>query len=141
MKKLIVFLVILTLSIAAYSQTATVIAENANLRGTPSETGKVVDKVSRDTALEVIKQKGAWYLVQTVDYVGWLHGNTIKLTSPLTLETVVDDTPSAPATSKPTSTTNSEKTTTRTYIRGSRGGCYYINSNGNKTYVDRNLCN
>lgn len=30
---------------------------------------------------------------------------------------------------------------TRNYIRGPRGGCYYINSNGNKTYVDRSLCN
>lgn len=26
------------------------------------------------------------------------------------------------------------------YIRGPRGGCYYINGNGNKTYVDRSLC-
>ncbi len=24
---------------------------------------------------------------------------------------------------------------------GERGGCYYINSNGNKTYVDRSECN
>lgn len=29
----------------------------------------------------------------------------------------------------------------RTYITGPRGGCYYINGNGNKTYVDRSLCN
>lgn len=28
----------------------------------------------------------------------------------------------------------------RTYITGERGGCYYINSNGNKTYVDRSFC-
>ena len=28
----------------------------------------------------------------------------------------------------------------RSYIRGPRGGCYYINSNGNKTYVDRSFC-
>lgn len=28
----------------------------------------------------------------------------------------------------------------RTYIRGPRGGCYYINRNGNRTYVDRSLC-
>lgn len=27
------------------------------------------------------------------------------------------------------------------YIRWPRGGCYYINSNGNKTYVSRSLCN
>ncbi len=25
--------------------------------------------------------------------------------------------------------------------KGPRGGCYYINSNGNKTYVDRSECN
>lgn len=29
----------------------------------------------------------------------------------------------------------------RTYIKGSRGGCYYINSSGKKIYVDRGLCN
>lgn len=28
----------------------------------------------------------------------------------------------------------------RSYVRGPRGGCYYINSSGNKTYVDRSLC-
>jgi hypothetical protein len=26
------------------------------------------------------------------------------------------------------------------YIRGPRGGCYYINSSGRKEYVDRSLC-
>ncbi|MEW7292198.1 hypothetical protein [Aquimarina sp. 2304DJ70-9] len=31
--------------------------------------------------------------------------------------------------------------TTRTYYQGPRGGCYYINSNGNKTYVARSMCN
>ena len=25
--------------------------------------------------------------------------------------------------------------------KGSQGGCYYINSSGNKQYVDRSLCN
>ncbi len=30
--------------------------------------------------------------------------------------------------------------TEKKYIRGSRGGCYYINSSGNKTYVDRTMC-
>ncbi len=36
---------------------------------------------------------------------------------------------------------STKKATGRTYIRGPRGGCYYINSNGNKTYVDRSFCN
>ncbi len=29
----------------------------------------------------------------------------------------------------------------RTYIKGSRGGCYYLNASGKKIYVDRELCN
>ncbi len=29
----------------------------------------------------------------------------------------------------------------KTYYTWPRGGCYYWNSNGNKTYVDRSLCN
>jgi hypothetical protein len=24
--------------------------------------------------------------------------------------------------------------------KGARGGCYYLNKNGNKTYVDRSYC-
>lgn len=28
-----------------------------------------------------------------------------------------------------------------TLYKGSKGGCYYYNSNGNKTYVDRSKCN
>ncbi|WP_205600368.1 hypothetical protein [Sphingobacterium luzhongxinii] len=35
---------------------------------------------------------------------------------------------------------NTRKSLSRTYIRGPRGGCYYINSNGGKTYVDRSMC-
>ncbi len=29
----------------------------------------------------------------------------------------------------------------RIYLTGTKGGCYYINSNGNKTYVKKALCN
>lgn len=36
---------------------------------------------------------------------------------------------------------NSTNNSGRTYIHGPRGGCYYINRNGGKTYVDRSLCN
>lgn len=35
---------------------------------------------------------------------------------------------------------SSRGTSYRRYIRGPRGGCYYINSNGNKTYVDHGFC-
>jgi len=29
----------------------------------------------------------------------------------------------------------------KTLYKGTQGGCYYINSNGNKVYVDRSCCN
>lgn len=146
MKKIMLFLVFtLTLSIVAYSQKAKVIAENANLRGTPSGSGKVIDTVSQNTALEVIKQKGAWFLVQTTDYVGWINGNTIELTDTkdeADITTVPDSVPTGTLRTMPdTSTTTVRPSSNRTYIRGSRGGCYYINSSGNKSYVDRSLCN
>jgi hypothetical protein len=28
----------------------------------------------------------------------------------------------------------------RVYIKGPKGGCYYLNSKGKKVYVSRNLC-
>ncbi len=49
------------------------------------------------------------------------------------------------STETPTKTTTRQHTSrsraSRTYHRGSRGGCYYINSNGNKSYVARSMCN
>jgi hypothetical protein len=39
-----------------------------------------------------------------------------------------------------TTQTKNKSTSKRKYIRGPRGGCYYINSKGNKVYVDRSLC-
>jgi endonuclease YncB( thermonuclease family) len=35
---------------------------------------------------------------------------------------------------------SSKPSSDRTYVRGPRGGCYYINSSGKKTYVDKSLC-
>jgi septal ring factor EnvC (AmiA/AmiB activator) len=43
--------------------------------------------------------------------------------------------------SKASSIHKAQKSYTRKYYRGPRGGCYYINSNGNKSYVPRELCN
>jgi len=38
-------------------------------------------------------------------------------------------------------TPSKSRSYSRTYYRGPRGGCYYINSNGNKSYVSRSMCN
>lgn len=46
---------------------------------------------------------------------------------------------SVPLYSAPAPTPRSQRS--NGYIRGPRGGCYYINGSGRKTYVDRSLCN
>ena len=51
-------------------------------------------------------------------------------------ETAAQTSPSSPATLVGTPSASG----TRTYLKGSRGGCYYLNSSGKKTYVDHDLC-
>ncbi len=157
-----VLTLLLAFSASAQTKTITVISEKANLRGTPSPSGAVVEQVAQNEEFELITSKGAWYLVQTARFVGWLHGNTIKLNANAQASepTVLKEVPARvdteivirPGVSEPTTSTTAptvtEETPTnapiadtqRTYITGERGGCYYINSNGNKTYVDRSLC-
>jgi hypothetical protein len=146
--------VLLFLSASIFAQTASVKAENANLRGTPGMNGKIVNILARDTSLEVIKQKGTWYLVQSTDYVGWIHVDTITLTdsrSEIQELSVLPVPDSSPTTTKtmtepiPLTESKSEKgtvlaTESRSYIRGARGGCYYLNSSGTKIYVNRSFC-
>lgn len=126
-------------AISCFAQSATVIKENANLRGTASERGKVVDVLPQNTVLEVLQQRGAWFLVQSNDYVGWVHGNTIRIASSTSGS---DYTPVRTVTPRPSPAyVEIPRSSSRSYIRGPRGGCYYINSSGRKSYVDRSLCN
>jgi Bacterial SH3 domain len=124
---------------------ATIIALNANLRGTPSANGKVVTVLTENSTVKVLLAQAPWYLIQSQDYAGWLHGNTLKLNDASEFDNF--DT-ARPMVSPPTYSAPKRSTPRRSssrggsgYIRGPRGGCYYINSNGNKTYVDRSLCN
>ncbi len=81
MKLLSVFLVLVAFAATSRSQTAEVISVNANLRGTPNSSGIVVDTLPQSTVVDVIQQRGPWFLVQSPEYVGWLHGDTIRLRS------------------------------------------------------------
>lgn len=138
MKSIKLMFLALLFGVSVNSQTASVIVENANLRGTPIEQGKVIETLPNGKTGSVLMQKGAWFLLQTEDYVGWIHGNTIKIDD---TKLVMDSSRSPTPKTLKTTLRKSTSSDSRTYIRGSRGGCYYINANGKKTYVDRNLCN
>ncbi|TWI25886.1 uncharacterized protein DUF3157 [Sphingobacterium siyangense] len=83
-------------------------------------------------------------------YATTTDGKTVLLKSDGTWEYVKDKSTSSninqfkSTSSSPSSrrtNTSKSSSSSRNYIRGPRGGCYYINSNGNKTYVDRSMCN
>src|ERR1041384_2278798 len=74
---LIVFL-LCCLSLPAQAKVE-VITEKANLRGTPTPSGTAVTQVSQWQIFDLIKQVGPWFLVQTPEYAGWPHGNTIRI--------------------------------------------------------------
>lgn len=128
------------------SNTATVISLHANLRAEDKAGAAVLEVVPQDTSVEVIKQQGAWFLVKTdTNRQGWLHGNTIKLQSyTIPATTKIKPAPVTPKPSEEISDTvdapETYKSSSKEYVTGPRGGCYYINSNGNKTYVDRSMC-
>ena len=125
---------------------ARVISENANLRETPSVTGESSLEVPEETLVKILDEKLPWYVVRIGNRVGWMHGDT--------LEFVITSTPSqrlseqsitpdyTPKTSPPSDGhTPPSSSANSGYIRGPRGGCYYISGSGRKVYVDRSMCN
>lgn len=132
MRVLLPLLIFILFNLAA-AQEATVISDNANLRGTPNSAGKVVDVLPQNTLLQVFKDQAPWYLVQAPEYVGWIHGNTIRFSdagrAKPSIRSSYDVIPD-----------RTDKPQERRYFTGPRGGCYYLNSSGNKSYVDRSLC-
>jgi uncharacterized protein YgiM (DUF1202 family) len=170
LKILLLMFLILFSAVISYSQTAIVISENTLLRGEPSETGEVVDTLVRDTKVQIMKQKGPWFLVQASPFVGWVHGNSIRLkrsskAAPIIRQTSKsnpDTQQSAASTSLtpqpvvrpsqsagPADLSSTTKTLTitspskdgRVYIRGPLGGCYFRKTEGKKVYVDHGFCN
>ncbi len=80
-----------------------------------------------------IKRKGKWQVV------AW---QSTIVPDPKPAPQTASTTPKpAPLVNPPASTTTQTAAPgSRVYIKGSRGGCYYLNASGNKTYVSHDLC-
>lgn len=114
---------------------------NVRLRTEPSTSSGVILTVSGGSAVESIKIDGQWHYIAYGKYNGWIRGDYLAArrseSKPIAPPAAV---PLYRAPSQPRATQPS-RSYGRTYVRGPRGGCYYINRNGNKTYVDRSMCN
>lgn len=130
------------------TRTARVIAENASLRDTPSTTGLAESEVPEGVVVKVLDEKLPWYAVRVGDRVGWMHGATLHfIDGPNTHserepERVMLPTETSPITQPAQSTPQpAQPAPDRVYVRGPRGGCYYLSSSGRKVYVDHSMCN
>lgn len=133
-------LVLLTcVTTIAQTRTARVIAENANLRETPSTTALVEGEVPEGMVVKILDEKLPWYVVRVGDRVGWMHGATLIFTDSAT--TTLEREPVRVITPAESYPEPRRSTASRIYIRGPRGGCYYISDSGGKVYVDRSMCN
>ena len=146
---LAIAVLIVTFQLLVTAQThryARVISPNANLRDAPAVTSTAAEEIAEETLVKILDEKLPWYVVRIGNRVGWMHLDT--------LEFVIASTPSqrlseqsltpdyTPKKSSPSggSTPRSSDANSH-YIRGPRGGCYYISSSGRKVYVDRSMCN
>lgn len=137
-------------AIAQTPRYARVISSNANLRDLPSIVSTSEQEIAEDTIVKVLDEKLPWFVVRAGNRVGWMHGNTLEFIhteasvpeTPLR-QTVVPEhippTPSAPRRESPRETSTGGAG--GGFIRGPRGGCYYLSGSGRKVYVDRSMCN
>ena len=158
---IILFFLCSTLVHAQTARYARVISQSANLRETPAVTSTSIIDITEDTLVKVLDEKLPWYVVRIGNRVGWMHGDTldfINTSSPVTTAPIEQSvtpiytpppstrrsTPpesSSSGSSSSGSSSSGSSSSSGGYIRGPRGGCYYISTSGRKVYVDRSMCN
>jgi len=140
-------LLLFCLPIAVTAQRyARVISENANLRDMPNVTSTSILEVPEETLVKILDEKLPWYVVRIGNRVGWMHGDTLEFVNASTPSQRLSEQSVTPDYARKTSPPSGGHTPRSSranpdYIRGPRGGCYYISASGRKVYVDRSMCN
>ena len=80
-----------------------------------------------------IKRSGKWQVV------AW-QSTTVPKPETKPAAAAVESKPATLLTSSTTAAKPTNSGSARTYLKGPKGGCYYLNSSGNKTYVDHSYC-
>ncbi len=134
--------IIATIQIAS-AQNKYVSANTLNIRSQPSTSAKIVGKLQLGDAVTITAtiQDSEWVRIETQTCKsGYVHSDYL-VTQLSKQDRAYATTRSKYGTSSSSSSSSKLKYRTyRKYRSGPRGGCYYINSNGKKTYVDRSYC-
>lgn len=114
------------------SEVRYVTASSLNVRENPNASASILGRIAQSEEISVLDRNNGWLLVQSRSAGrGWVSEQFTSTSRPTPVYR--PPAPIAPIYTPPPQTSGR-------YIRGPRGGCYYINRNGNKTYVDRSLC-
>lgn len=142
----VLFLLSVVTCVGAQAQEGVTVIDRAKLRETPSISGQMKQEYPNHTEIRILDQKGRWFVVRIADTVGWMFEDDFELASAQVERAIAAPrTQSAPSRpdrveSTPIQSSTTTQSTTGGYIRGPRGGCYYINKSGKKVYVDHSLC-
>lgn len=125
----------------------------SSLRSAPSLTAHLIGHIAENERVTAFSYTGRYWGVYTTNGIcGYvlesrlIHTQSdIRVVEGESTTTTIASVPRKPIVRTATPRPNPPRTVrrprvTRRYIRGPRGGCYYINSNGNRTYVDRSRC-
>ena len=119
--------------IQQYGDAAVVAFKLVSTTGKPDGSKTVGNNLNTGT---FIKRNGKWQVV------AW-QSTIVPQTQPATRSQLADTPTKSVALSseKPAPTMGiAPSTPTRSYVKGPRGGCYYVNSSGSKVYVDKKNC-
>ena len=115
-----------------------------NVRSGPGTSNARVAQLDRDDTVFLEACEGGWCRVAPAFGDGtWREG---YVSEPLLHAEaapparVSAPTPARSTTRRTAPATRRARTVSRTYFTGPRGGCYYINGNGNRTYVEHSYC-
>ena len=97
--------------------------------------GKKIGTVPINAKIIVFAYENNFYKIKYKNTFGYVVASYLKLEP--AIEKLLKRSQST-SYGNPSSTTTSPRTTSRTIYTGPRGGRYYINKNGNKTYLKRN---
>jgi|GEM_PF-5424515 len=129
-------------SLPATIQAATYLDET-EMRSLPNPDAKLIRKIPANELVKVLETElGAYCKVSYKGKIGYIKQNELVFEKKKSGKTPKAREESESAFSEPSinDVAPAPPNMNRTYLLGPRGGCYYINSHGNKQYVDRYLC-
>ncbi|RXQ87826.1 SH3 domain-containing protein [Ancylomarina salipaludis] len=110
----------------------------SRFKSTPELNGQVIELIPKKKVVKVLEYVGdSYWKISYNDQIGYLNDVLIKETSEMVLVKKTSKRQVKPFKTKNTKSYSTGGSSYRTIHTGPRGGRYYINSNGNKTYIKR----